>query len=141
MNEGSFTYIDHPSDIGVEVEALSLEGLFLNAAEAMLSVISEKKKAGTDERWITKRLHLEEESVEELLHSFLTELLWLVMQEGIFPLTIRVLSVGEKEIDAACKGVPIRSQEMRGEIKAITYHQLGVQKKDGKLFTRIIFDV
>ncbi len=141
MDEESFKYIDHPSDIGVEVEGKSLEGLFLNAAKAMLSVISEKKNAGKDEKVITKRMHLEEECVEELLHSFLSEILWLLSGEGFFPLVIRILTMGEKEIDAALSGISIPCEQLKGEIKAVTYHQLEVQKRDDKLFTRIIFDV
>jgi SHS2 domain-containing protein len=107
----------------------------------MLSVISEKKGAEKDDELGAKRIHLVEENTEELLHSFLSEILWLVMQEGYFPSSMRVVMVDEKEIDAALSGVSIQSEEMKAEIKAITYHQLRIWKKDDKLFTRIIFDV
>jgi SHS2 domain-containing protein len=141
MEQGSFKYIDHPSDIGIEVEGKSLEGLFRNAAIAMLSLISEKEDVRKGQESIEKRIHLVEECTDELLHSFLSEILWLVMQEGFFPLRIRILTMRKEEIDAALSGVSIQREEMKSEIKAITYHQLEVQKRNDKLFTRIIFDV
>jgi SHS2 domain-containing protein len=141
MAHRSFKYIDHPSDIGIEVEGKSLEELFLNAATAMLSVIRERKDGDKDETYLEKHIHLEEECTEELLHSFLTEILWLVMQEGFFPLTICIITMHEEQIDAELSGVSIEKREMKTEIKAITYHQLCVEKRDDKLFTRIIFDV
>ena len=121
MEQGSFKYIDHPSDIGIEVEGKSLEGLFQNAAIAMLSLISEKEDIRKDEEPTEKRIHLAEECTDELLHSFLSEILWLVMQERFFPLKIRILTMREEEIDATLSGIPIQREEMKAEIKAITY--------------------
>jgi SHS2 domain-containing protein len=141
VKERYFTYLDHPSDVAIEVEGVSLEKLFVNAAKAMLSVISEKSRAKKGEIVSEKRIHLEEESAEELLHAFLSEILWFIGQEGFFPLVIDVVTIDEKAIDMVLKGVSLPQDRMKAEIKAITYHQLEIKKKGGKLFTRIIFDV
>jgi SHS2 domain-containing protein len=141
MAKRNFQYIDHPSDIGLEVEGATLEELFRNAAGAMLSVITgEKGVSGKGDR-IRKRIHLRETCTEELLNTFLSEILWLLTQEHFFPLRIKIPEIGETELDAVLSGVLILNGEIEQEIKAVTYHQLAIREKDGKLSTRIIFDV
>lgn len=141
MKRRGFRYIDHPSDLAIEVEGASLEELFLNAAEAMLSAMSEDDMDAGGADAITKRIHLHEANTEELLHSFLSEILWCVMQEGYFPLTIGMDSVNGKELDAVLSGIAVHNEMVKVEIKAVTYHQLQIREKNGKLHTRIIFDV
>lgn len=141
MSIKGFRYLDHPSDIGVEVEGESMEDLFLIATQAMLSVISDRDKAEGEEEVAKREIHLEEKSRDELLHSYLSEILWLVFQEGFFPVEIEIDSIGENSIDAVLSGVSINQEDMKSEIKAVTYHQLKIQLENGKLFTRIIFDV
>lgn len=141
IDQENFRYIDHPSDIGIEVESSSLEGLFLNAAKAMLSIVSDRKRAERGEEVSERQISMEGEPIEELLHSFLSEILWFLTDEGFFPLTIRIVRLGEGVLDAVLSGITITHKQMKNEIKAITYHQLEIQRKNGKLFTRIIFDV
>jgi SHS2 domain-containing protein len=136
-----FRYIDHPSDIGVEVEGKSLEELFLNAAQAMLSIIADSNGAGNMDKPIRKTLRVEEDSAEELLHSFLTEILWLIGTQDFFPRAIRFRSLSETSVDAELSGGPLEKEALKNEIKAVTYHQLKVRTEGEKLVTRIIFDV
>ncbi len=135
-----FKLIDHPSDVAIEVEGTSLANLFQNAAEAMLMVISEEKVRGSGKA-VKKRIHLDESSSEELLHSFLTEILWLLMNKGYFPLGISITSIERESLDAVLTGITVPLERIKVEIKAVTYHQLHIKKRNGKLYTRIIFDI
>ena len=138
MAKVGYKFIDHPSDIGMEVKGESLKKLFINAALGMLSVISES--TSTSKRF-SKKLHLEEDSHEELLHSYLSEILWLVTSERFFPIKIGITRLNENTLDAEMEGFQLKSEEITREVKAVTYHQLKIIKKGQIWFTRIIFDV
>jgi SHS2 domain-containing protein len=133
-----FKYLDHPSDIAIEVCGNTVRELFLNAALGMLSIISDVKSSRERK---AKRFDLSEESYEELLHSFLSEILWLVMNERFFPLRIHLLSFAEYTLDANIEGIRLKDTEIKSEVKAVTYHQLEIVKKKDIWCTNVIFDV
>lgn len=133
-----YKVIDHPSDMGIEVEGETLEELFGNAARGMLELISEKKHNGDR---IIKNLNLKEDTIEELLHSFLSEILWLIEKESFFPVEYRIKQIDGNQIKAELSGVKLEKEEIDREVKAVTYHQLKIEDVNARLFTRIIFDV
>lgn len=133
-----FKYLDHPSDVGIEVSGNTLKELFINAALGMLSIISDiqpKRKR------ITKKLHVSEETTEELLHSYLSEILWFVTKERFFPMHITLLTFNDHSLDAELEGVQLKNEEIKSEVKAVTYHQLEIYQKKNIWFTNLIFDV
>jgi len=138
VTESGYKLIDHPSDIGMEVEGKTLRELFVNAAKGMLSIISDTPQNG---EMFIKQLHLKEDSTEELLHSYLSEILWFVSNENFFPVKINISNISESSIDVRFGGIHIKDEEVEGEVKAITYHQLKVEQNDQKFFTKLIFDV
>lgn len=138
MTELGYRFIDHPSDVGMEVEGVTLEELFINAATGMLSIIAEPTSRSKN---LTKELHLKEDSTEELLHSFLSEILWFITKERFFPLTINIFGISKVSLDAKLEGIQLKEEEINGEVKAVTYHQLKINKRDRILFTKLIFDV
>lgn len=133
-----YKFIDHPSDVGMEVEGETLNELFINAAKGMLSLISEPVSRN---KKISKQLHLKEDSPEELLHSYLSEILWFITNERFFPLKIYISRINESSLDAKLEGIRLKKEEMKGEVKALTYHQLKIIRRDQIWFTRLIFDV
>ncbi len=138
MAKLGYKFIDHPSDIGMEVEGRTLRELFINAAKGMLSVISEPTSRS---KRFSKKLHLKEDSHEELLHSYLSEILWFITSERFFPIKISIIRLNENTLDAEMEGFQLKSEEIKREVKAVTYHQLKIIKKGQIWFTRIIFDV
>ena len=172
MAKLGYRFIDHPSDVGMEVEGVTLEELFINAATGMLSIIAEPAsrseaprgkprgiKAESSEaiaipprgkprgilakegKKLSKKLHLKEDSTEELLHSFLSEILWFITKERFFPLSINILRTNKVSLDAKLEGLQLKEEEITGEVKAVTYHQLKIVRRDRVLFTKLIFDV
>jgi SHS2 domain-containing protein len=75
---------------------------------------------------------------EGLLVNFLGELLHILDQEGL-AFDEYELTVGEKIVKAKLKGAPV--MERKKEIKAVTYHNLRIEKKDAGLEATIVFDV
>jgi len=116
--------ISHTADWALKVWAPDLPGLFEQAACGMFALLQIKLQPGG--RYECP-LDLEAEDMEGLLVSFLSELLYLTEQEGLgfdaFELVIE-----DDHLSGCITGAPVESQ--RKEIKAVTYHNLSIQKTD-----------
>jgi SHS2 domain-containing protein len=136
-----FRFIDHPSDVGMQINGETLVELFLNAAKGMLSIVSDRTGTNEGEQLVSKQLHIKEDSPEELLHSFLSEILWLIIDELFFPFRIRICTATSLSIEVILEGVLLKKEDLRTEVKAVTYHQLHICKRKGLYSTKLIFDV
>lgn len=138
-----FTFVEHTADIAVELVASSLEELFICAEEAWRQSVFENDEINPEE---TKSISLTAGSAEELLVDFLSELNYLVLTKKWFCITVQSLKIiNEDEIKllAELSGLNISEREIhfREEIKAITYHQLKIEKENDFFRTKIVFDI
>ena len=137
-----FELIEHTADIGVRVYAKDLKELFKNSAEALVFLLVNQKKEGRKE----KTIKLEAESWEDLLVSWLNELISLFFAEKFLFCSCN-LEVKEnrslKILEAKIKGIDFDpySNKINMEIKAATYHNLKIKKKEDKVEVEIIFDI
>jgi SHS2 domain-containing protein len=135
-----FRTIEHTADIGIEVEASTLEELFSGAARAMFSLIVEEGTAG---RSVERQVSLDASDLEELMFRWLNELVFLVSAERLVFSVFDVLEVRDDHLSALVRGGPL--EEAGGglelEIKAATYHELSVERRGEEWFARAIFDV
>lgn len=138
MAESGYRFIDHPSDVGMSVSGVTLAELFINAAKGMLSVISEPAQKRKN---LSKKMHLEEDSPEELLHSYLSEILWFIFNERFFPINIVIPQINENTLDVTFEGMRLSDEEINCEVKAVTYHQLKIINNGKTWSTKLIFDV
>ncbi len=137
--------IEHTADLGLRVFAHSAEELFINAAKGMFAVIAErkvcrKKSAGTKK---TKfELDISARNREELLVSWLSELLTLFDIHDIIFICFKITQLTAKQIKALAWGEPLNKQTYirKTEIKAVTYHRLNIKKVAGELAAEIFFD-
>ena len=127
--------ISHTADWALKVWANDLSGLFEQAAFGMYALLQIQLQPGG--RYVCP-VDLDAEDAEGLLVCFLSELLYLTEQEGLgfdaFDLAIEKAHLSGRMI-----GAPVESQ--RKEIKAVTYHNLAIQKTERGLETTIVFDV
>jgi SHS2 domain-containing protein len=82
-------------------------------------------------------LYLSEMDYETLLVTFLTELLFFV--ENRICYKDFSLKIREQELKGSLEGYTILSLER--EIKAVTFNNLEIRKKDGLFSTQIVFDL
>ena len=75
--------------------------------------------------------------------DWLGELLYLHEVDHLLFKEFRVESVGEKGLKAVVKGEPFQEgvHVIKTEIKAVTYHQIQVKKRDGGWKAQVIFDL
>jgi SHS2 domain-containing protein len=140
----SYKFLDHTADIAVDVEADSLDELFISSANSWRDSISDDKKSISTER---RSLVLSEDDLEILLVSFLTELNFLYQSESWLMDSLNHLLITHKNeswyLSAELLGHKFNQSEVniKAEIKAVTYHQMEIKEENGKFSTRIVFDI
>jgi SHS2 domain-containing protein len=134
--------LDHTADVGFELEAESLEGLFQAALAGLLQVMFQNPPKGGKRR---KRVALTGEDLETLLVRYLNELIYLIQTRGFVPGRARVQiepKDGGFRLTAILLGESFREAfGFQGEVKSATFHGLSVQKEGGRWRARVILDV
>lgn len=136
--------LEHTADVGLQVWGDSLPELFFQAANGYYALaLVHAPKPGQNRQNLT----LEEDNLEDLLVTFLGELNYrlMVKSEYFYPLdSIQVVSIpgGYRMKYRGKLGYLDNSpNQIKLEIKAVTYHQLEIRKENGYYSTRIIFDL
>ena len=137
--DGRFRILEHPADVGIEAYGDTLPDLFENAAGGLISIIAEPSKiqAGNPHH-----ISLESKDVEHLLVRWLNEILYLCDAERFLIARAEIKKMTETSLSGFLFGEPYDSikHELRMGVKAITYHQLKVQKTD-RWTAKVFFDV
>lgn len=139
-----FKFIDHPADIAIEISGSNYKELFLAAVNGLVNSLLEPAKSTREKT--EKKFSLEEDSVEELLVSYLAELNYFFESKKIFPLEVNLIQI--KKTDKAFRlttnivfGSITAEDHIKSEIKAVTFHQLDVKKINNVYKTIIVLDI
>lgn len=137
---GSYKTIEHTADIGIAVEAKTVEELFASIACAMFDLMVDLSEVQPAQK---AEVSLCADSLEELLVAWLNELIFRAEVSGMFFSKFEVESVGETFLVASAWGEPYRQDKhsIDQTVKAATYHELEVSQSDGSWSARVIFDV
>jgi SHS2 domain-containing protein len=133
--ENGFIEIPHSADLALEVWASSLPGLFTQAARGLYGLI---QITGTKRKVVKREINLEEIDLENLLVSFLNELL-ADIQQNESSYDQMNLVIDHFSLKGKLTGKKIG--RFNREIKAATYHELKIVKKGSGYKTKIIFDI
>ncbi len=132
--------IDHTADVGLELTAPDLAGLFRRAAAGMEALVSGAGPAAPAEASAPQvRLALEAPDLAVLLADWLRELLYLRQVRGRAFMEAEFARLGERELDAHVRTAP--APPAVREIKGVTYHGLEVRRAGTGWRARVIFDV
>lgn len=141
MSRG-YRFFDHTADVGAAIRAATLRGLFGSAAEALFDLLCDPNTVRPRRR---RRVAVRGSSLEDLLVRWLSEIVYLnETRHWVFS------SCALHRVDrAACtaigevRGEPYDAGRHRAgrEVKAVTYHQIGLSRSRGMWRVRIVFDV
>jgi len=134
-----FREFEHTGDLGIELDAPTRGELFRRAAVALAMLLVETASVAEIE---DREIAVEAQADLDLMHDLLTELLALFTVEGFIWRDASVTEAG-RLLRVTLRGEPFdpARHAFRGEIKAVTYHQLMVENSPDGWRSRIIFDV
>ena len=135
-----YEQFSHTADIGVRVYGKDLPQLFENAAFAMFDIIADLENMSGD---LLETFRLEAANNEELLVTWLDELLYNFYAKNIIFYKFEVAELSSDVLRAKAFGrsVSENRNRLKTEIKAATYYNLKIIKKDDYYEVDIIFDV
>ena len=138
--KGVYKTIEHTADIGIEVKSDSLARLFAVSACAMFDIMGDLSGVRPSDK---AAVSLSADSVEELLITWLNELIFRAEVSGMFFSKFEIESIDEVSLKASVWGEPYSEDihSMGHSVKAATYHELEVTHSDQSWSARVIFDV
>ncbi|MFX0014854.1 MAG: archease [Promethearchaeota archaeon] len=136
----SFDYFEHQADIGIRGKGHTLPEAFEQAALAMFEIMVETKDIQHKDSYV---IEVEGNDLTELLIAWLSELLFLKDVEGKMFSKFQIKSLDENKLVGEVYGEPIdpSRHKLKLEVKAATYTQLIVEKKDKNWIAQCLVDV
>lgn len=136
-----FEILDHTADIGLVAWGRSLEELFANAALGMFSLIGALQKVGEG---FETSVSVEGNDYEDLLVTWLNELLYLFEAEEVLLARFDIRDFGQYYLRAQVSGEPLdpAKHELFHVVKACTYYEVRVEEIEPGLFrAQVYFDI
>jgi len=129
---------DLTSDVMFEAYGKTPRELFVNAAEAMFSVICEIKKVKPKE---SREVSVKGEDLKKLMINWLQELISMVDTEGMFFSKFEIQEISETALKARILGEPIKPELGGTVVKAVTYYKYELEKTDKGYKVRVSLDI
>lgn len=135
-----YAFFEHTADLGLRVESPDLDTLFREAAEGLFAMIAEGFEPGLATRGLEYRI--DGERRDYLLFDWLNELLYTFESERLLLGRFEV-RVDRQGVRAAAAGQRLDESRHRllHEVKAITYHQLKVERAGTGWLAEVIVDI
>lgn len=135
-----YKYLNHTSDLGVEIYGKNLDELFSNGLFAIFDNILDLETVEVKE---IKEIHIASQSLEELLFDWFRELLFIFATEFFVAKEVKEIKLENNQLFAIIAGEKFDKNRHRVkiEIKTPTYHMFSIQKNDAGYKATVIFDV
>ena len=132
--------MDHTGDLGVRVFGQTMSELFEKAGEAVTFILTDPETIRIRE---TRKLLLDAKTDEELLITWLNELVYLFDTEGLLFKTYDVFSLHNHRLEALAQGeIYVEGRHpIKTAVKAATYHQLKIENLRGLWTAQVVFDL
>src|SRR5262245_58319982 len=135
-----FELFEHTGDLGLRVQAATLEELIAEAARGLLAMLVANPEAVRPVQTRTIAVAADEPSY--LLFDWLSELLYAFETQRML-LAEFDLKLESGKLTGNCRGEPMdsRRHQMEHEVKAITYHRLKVEQATDGWSAEVIVDI
>ncbi|MGD9022288.1 MAG: archease [Deltaproteobacteria bacterium] len=135
-----YEFIEHTADLGFKAYGATLFELFVHAAQALFETLVIPESV---EDRLERSIDVEAEALDDLMVSWLSELLYLYDTEKLLFRDFQIQKIQDHRLRAKARGEvfdPAR-HEIKTGVKAVTYHQLYVKEKAGGWETQVILDI
>lgn len=136
----SYEYFEHQADIGIRGKGNTLAEAFEQAALAMFEIMVDTIDLNPTESQIVE---IEADNSEELLISWLSELLFLKDVENKIFSRFEISKIDDNTIMAKVYGekIDFSRHKLKLEVKAATWTQLAIKKHDNGYIAQCLVDV
>ncbi|MGH9158546.1 MAG: archease [Vicinamibacteraceae bacterium] len=135
---GSFAILEHTADIGVRAEGATLEELFAQATRGLAAIIGIWQPGGGKSR----RIDVSADDLGALLVDWLSEALYVHDTQLMAFTDVVVHTVRDGRAVGTLHVTPLTLSETEGtQVKAITYHDLSVERVGGRWVAIVYFDI
>ena len=132
-----FRFIEHTADLKFLVFGNSLSDIFDNCSRAISSIISRDKKII---KRIKKNILLEEKDNIALLYSFIDHLIYLLDAEN-FVISSSKIKIIKNKLTGTLLGDNASNYQDLDQIKAATYSEMYISKKNNNWEAQVVVDV
>lgn len=134
----SIEELEHTADVRMRVSAGTLEGLFSEAARALMLVMY--GRPGND--GLSRDIHVQGHDLESLMHSFLSELLFITEVEGlVFSGTDVHIHGNTLDGNLTGEAFSVQHHSSGRGVKGISYSGFSIVRDHGSYILDVIFDV
>jgi SHS2 domain-containing protein len=135
-----FRILEHPADIGFEAFGSTREEVFANAARALFHLIVDLDSIEPRDDVLVE---VEGSDPASLLVNWLSELLYLNDAEGWLFSEFEVERLDDRSLTARARGEKFDRTRHRAklQVKAITYHQLELERTAEGWHARVYVDI
>ena len=135
-----FEILEHPADIGFRAFGATLPELFSEAAMAMLAIAGDPEAAQPRESYL---LAVQSGDRESLLFDWLSEVLYWFDGKRIAFREFEVTKFSDTSLEATAAGEPRDAERHRARliVKAVTYHQLKIEQREGLWVAEVFLDI
>lgn len=139
---GTVHTFDHTADVGLRIEAATLDDLFRTAAEGMFDyvVVNRREVQALD----PETVQLRSESTADLLVLWLNELIFRAeTTHRLFTRFEVAIAADGLQLEATIAGEPIDTERhvLDHEVKAATHHGLTLEQSESHWVAEIILDI
>jgi SHS2 domain-containing protein len=136
----TYTLLDHTADIGIRVYAKDLNGLFIEAARALVQLLVKGDPQG---RVSKRNISIRGTDLPDIMVRWLGEILYLYEGEHLVANGFPDLKVGPHALNATVNAFSFipDHHEVLTEIKGVTYHESRVLDRDDHWEATVIFDI
>ena len=135
-----FRILEHTADVGFEAFGSTREEVFVNAARALFDLIVELETIDPREQVAVQVRGTDAESV---LVNWLNELLFLHDAEGWLFRDFEIRSLQDDALSARARGEKFQRARHQAKllVKAVTYHQLALEKTSEGWRAQVYVDI
>jgi len=138
-----YEFLPHTADAKFQAFGKRLDLAFANAAYAMTDIITNHRKV---RRRVKRYISIKSESRESLLYDFLEKFIFLLDTDGFLLRKLNHMKLTEtdkgfKLVAFAFGDNQPERYESETTIKAVTYQEMFVKKKDDRWIVQVVVDI
>lgn len=133
-----YRWVDHTGELELEIEASSQRAVFEQAVAALGELLAERTEVDGGGAMASFEVTVSAPDRATLLAELLSELLYLVEDQGLIPERAERLDLSEESLEATVSG---RLSTPPHLVKAVTYHRLEMTEEDETWRARVVLDV